>query len=293
MFCFSTFPSRRVRYNRSTAIRRQLAATGSVMEKNMNQRGPNQHDPRGNHENTHRHWSGDEPQGRHDTALRGMGGSGYSYPDERQHGGSGPSSQRGRNRDDMGEGEYYGDARYGGTRDPLSTSSVGWGGEGGGFAGYTPSRDRDATPLGGGVLSGDRMPRGLREARAEPRADYRGLGPRSYRRSDARIYEDVNERLAADPHLDAEDVTIEVSDGVVTLSGTVRERWMKHRAEDLVDSCRHVQDIHNNIRVAGNDGDRSSRSTDRAASPLDIDESTGGSAMANEASSTRKDESSH
>lgn len=236
-------------------MRHRLAATGSVMgRKNMNQRAP--HDPRENRENTYRHRPGGEPQGRHDTALRGMGGSGYNYPDARQHGGSGPSRQGERNDDPSeGRGEYHGDARYSGTRDPLSTSSVGWGGEGGGFAGYTPSRDRDATPLGGGVLSGDRMPRGIPEeartdVRNETRADYRGLGPRSYRRSDARIYEDVNERLAADPELDADDITVEVSDGLVTLSGTVQERWMKHRTEDLVDSCRHVQDIRNDIRVA-------------------------------------------
>ncbi|WP_368562175.1 BON domain-containing protein [Pseudoxanthomonas sp. UTMC 1351] len=264
----------------------------------MNQRTQNQHDPRENRENIHRHRPGDEPQGRHDTALRGMGGSGYNYPDERHHGGSGPSPQHGRNRDDLGEGEYYGDARYGGTRDPLSTSSVGWGGEGGGFAGYTRSRDRDAAPLGGGVLSGDRMPRGIPDegrtgVRNASRIDYRGFGPRSYRRSDARIYEDVNERLAADAELDADDITVEVSDGVVTLNGTVQERWMKHRAEDLVDSCRHVQDIQNNIRVARSDGGESPRSTERAVSPLDIAESTGGSAMANESPGTRKDKSTY
>lgn len=262
-----------------------------------NQQAPNQHDPRENR--AYRHRPGVEPQGRHDTALRGMGGSGYSYPDARQHGGSGPSRQSGINDDPSeGGGEYYGDARYGGTRDPLSSSSVGWGGEGGGFAGYTQSRDRDATPLGGGVLSGDGMPRGIPDEarvdfRAGPRADYRGLGPRSYRRSDARIYEDVNERLAADPELDADDIAVEVSDGVVTLSGTVPERWMKHRAEDLVDSCRHMQDIQNNIRVARGDGGESSRMTEQTASPLDIAESTGGSAMANEASETRKGESAH
>ena len=142
------------------------------------------------------------------------------------------------------------------------------------------------------------MPRGIpdearTDIRNERRADYRGMGPRSYRRSDARIYEDVNERLAADPELDADDITVEVSDGVVTLSGTVQERWMKHRTEDLVDSCRHVQDIQNNIRVSRSDGGGSSRNTEQTASPLDIDESTGGSAMAGQASDKRKGESAH
>jgi osmotically-inducible protein OsmY len=270
----------------------------------MNQRAPHQHapnqqDPRENRENAYRHRPEGEPQGRHDTALRGMGGSGYSYPDARQHGGTGLLRQSERNDDPSeGNGEYYGDARYGGTRDPLSTSSVGWGGEGGGFAGYTASRDRDATPLGGGVLGGDRMPRGIpdearTDVRNQPRTDYRGRGPRSYRRSDARLYEDVNERLTADPELDADDITVEVSDGVVTLSGSVQARWMKHRAEDLVDSCRHVQDIHNHIRVMRSDGGGSSPTSEQKASPLDVAESTGGSAMAAAAADTRKSGSSH
>jgi hypothetical protein len=251
----------------------------------------NQNDPRDPRNNDYRQRPGDEPQGRHDTALRGMGGSGYSYPDPGRHGGSGPSRRSGSGDDPSeGSGEYYGDPRYGGTRDPLSTSAVGWGGEGGGFAGYTPSRDRDATPLGGGVLSGDRMPRGIPD---EARADHRGRGPRNYRRSDARIYEDVNDRLAADPELDADDITVEVGDGVVTLSGTVQERWMKHRAEDLADSCRHVQDIHNHIRVARSSDTDASGGIGQHASPLDIDESTGGSAMANETSEAHKGGSAH
>ena len=43
----------------------------------MNQRSPNQQDqngPRENRDNVYRHRPGVEPQGRHDTALRGMGG---------------------------------------------------------------------------------------------------------------------------------------------------------------------------------------------------------------------------
>lgn len=254
----------------------------------------NQRNPHDNRDNLHRYRAGVEPQGRHDTALRGMGGSGYSYPDEGQHGGAGrPRHNRQGDGPYEDSGEYYGDARYGGTRDPLSTSSVGWGGEGGGFAGYTSSRDRDATPLGGGVLSGDRMPRGIPdEARTDVRADYRGRGPRSYRRSDARIYEDVCERLAADPQLDADDITVEVSDRVVTLSGTVPERWMKHRAEDLSDSCRHVQDVQNDIRVVRSDRNQSQGRAE-TASPLDIAESTGGPAMMNTDSDTRKGESAH
>lgn len=174
--------------------------------------------------------------------------------------------------------------------DPLSMSSVGWGGEGGGFGGYTASRARDPTPLGGGVLSGDRVRAG--GVPAEARADYRGRGPRGYRRSDARIYEEVNERLTADPQLDAGDIMVEVNDGLVILRGTVEQRWMKHRAEDLAESCRHVRDIENHLRIARRDA-VPQRAADNAPSPLDIDESTGGSAMASARSAARKGESTH
>lgn len=89
------------------------------------------------------------------------------------------------------------------------------------------------------------------ERRAEPTPpqDFRGRGPRGYVRSDERIGEDIQERLTEDPMLDAGDVTVEVRDGMVTLSGQVRQRWLKHHAEDLVDACSGVRDIRNELRV--------------------------------------------
>lgn len=78
---------------------------------------------------------------------------------------------------------------------------------------------------------------------------YQGRGPRNYTRSDARIAEDLNERLADSEAIDASDIVVEVAQGVVTLSGTVERRWMKHLAEDLADRCSGVKDVHNHIRV--------------------------------------------
>ena len=43
---------------------------------------------------------------------------------------------------------------------------------------------------------------------------------------------------------------MQVSQGVVTLSGTVAERAMKHRAEDLAERCTGVRDVENRIRVS-------------------------------------------
>lgn len=80
---------------------------------------------------------------------------------------------------------------------------------------------------------------------------HRGKGPKGYTRSDERILEDLSERLAEDDEIDPSDVSIEVRDGVVTLSGSVGHRWMRHRIEDMADACRGVGDVVNQVRVAG------------------------------------------
>lgn len=101
---------------------------------------------------------------------------------------------------------------------------------------------------------------------------YRGRGPKNYSRSDERIQEDISERLWDADDVDASDVTVEVQNGEVTLRGNVEKRHIKHRIEDIVDSCGGVKDIHNEIRVqprnewpydkgaaAGNDGNPATR----------------------------------
>ena len=79
----------------------------------------------------------------------------------------------------------------------------------------------------------------------------RRRGPKNYRRSDIRIYEDVCDRIAEHPAIDASEVEVEVKDGEVTLKGTVEERWMKRLAEDIAEVIPGVQDVHNQIRVRG------------------------------------------
>lgn len=77
----------------------------------------------------------------------------------------------------------------------------------------------------------------------------RGRGPKNYTRSDARIQEDISERLWDADDVDASDVSVDVRDGEVTLRGNVEHRSTKHRIEDIADSCSGVKDIHNEIRV--------------------------------------------
>ena len=82
---------------------------------------------------------------------------------------------------------------------------------------------------------------------------YRGRGPKGYRRSDERIKEDVNDRLSDDYYLDASDVEVMVENTEVTLTGTVRNRNDKRRAEDLAESVSGVTNVENRLRVKQSD----------------------------------------
>lgn len=87
-------------------------------------------------------------------------------------------------------------------------------------------------------------------AEARRDVDHRGRGPKGYVRSDARIEEDVHDRLTDDPALDASDIEVAVKDREVTLDGTVESRRDKRRAEDCVDSVSGVVHVQNNLRLA-------------------------------------------
>lgn len=75
-----------------------------------------------------------------------------------------------------------------------------------------------------------------------------GRPPRGYQRSDDRIREEVCELLMEGP-VDVGDVEVTVSNGEVTLSGLVEERWEKRAIEDIAVQVRGVHDVHNRVRV--------------------------------------------
>jgi hypothetical protein len=81
-------------------------------------------------------------------------------------------------------------------------------------------------------------------------------GPRGYRRSDARIHEDICEALTRDPDVDAGDIEVVVQNGDVTLGGTVEERRWKRQAEAIAEGVRGVNDIFNLIRVRRTDAEQ-------------------------------------
>ncbi len=78
---------------------------------------------------------------------------------------------------------------------------------------------------------------------------HRGKGPKGYRRSDERIREEVNDRLADDPHVDAREIEVTVQNGDITLTGTIDDRYAKRRAEDIVESVSGVRNVENRLRV--------------------------------------------
>jgi hypothetical protein len=133
-------------------------------------------------------------------------------------------------------------------------------------AGFRPGRERygarqanrpqeTGSPRGRGIIDGnpqvDRVARGDFEPGFYERfgGEHRGKGPKNYTRSDERIKEDVNDRLADDAWLDASEIEVAVKDGEVTLSGTVRSREDKRRAEDLVEDVSGVKHVQCNLRA--------------------------------------------
>lgn len=131
----------------------------------------------------------------------------------------------------------------------------------GGYAGE-PVDHFEEHGSGSGYASGGRRadqgwfggPTGHRDRPSwQTQGEHSGRGPRDYRRSDHRIQEDVNDRLSDDPWVDASDISVEVKDGEVTLSGMVDSRDAKRRAEDCAESVSGVRHCQNNLRVRSQD----------------------------------------
>ena len=85
--------------------------------------------------------------------------------------------------------------------------------------------------------------------RSQNRGRFTGYGPRDYKRSDERILEDVNDRLTWHSMIDASDISVAVSNGIVTLTGSVDTRGDKRLAEDIADDIPGVWDVDNRLHV--------------------------------------------
>lgn len=78
---------------------------------------------------------------------------------------------------------------------------------------------------------------------------FAGKGPKGYQRSDERIREEISDRLTDDGDIDPSDIEVAVSQGEVTLTGSVESRQVKRAVEDLVEFVPGVRDIRNELRV--------------------------------------------
>jgi osmotically-inducible protein OsmY len=67
-------------------------------------------------------------------------------------------------------------------------------------------------------------------APAAASAQYRGVGPKGYRRSDPRVREHVCDQLLLDPYLDASRIVVRVANGRVVLTGSVPNERMRESA---------------------------------------------------------------
>lgn len=209
------------------------------------------------------------------SAYQGPYGEEYGYgQDEFRTRGQGSYGQRTGGRSGYGE---YGDAPYGQSAS-MRPNQQRYGGQRryGERSGYDVSAQYGQSGYGYGQNRSEEMPMGMGSAAGNygrsgygaeqdrgqrfgqesfgrgsygAQGRYQGYGPRNYTRSDERITEELNERLTDDPDIDAGDINVRVSNGMVTLEGTVDDRWMKHRAEDIADSCSGVKDVTNSIRV--------------------------------------------
>ncbi len=81
------------------------------------------------------------------------------------------------------------------------------------------------------------------------RGPYSGYGPQGYQRPDAKISEDVNDRLTQHGQFDASDISVTVTAGTVVLDGWVDTGLDRRLAEDVVDGVSGVWDVHNHLRV--------------------------------------------
>jgi hypothetical protein len=84
----------------------------------------------------------------------------------------------------------------------------------------------------------------------DPLPSQRGRGPKNYRRTDERIRDEVCSLLTIDEEVDASDIDVAAADSIVTFVGTVKNRNMKRRAEDIALSVPGVVDVQNELTIA-------------------------------------------
>ena len=228
---------------------------------------------------------------------RGHRGSGYDRDERREYSREdyGASNRGGRDR-----GGYYGGSfsrtgeegrggqGYGWQRDEFGREASGRSYTGNDGRGFGYGSDQRSSYGGSGYGGGDRGREGYghrgsdrgfferaadevsswfgdRDAEQRREADYRGRGPKGYKRSDGRVQEDVSDRLADDSYVDASEIEVTVSGGEVTLTGSVDSRQARRRAEDIAEQVSGVGYVQNNLRIRTGGGETAAVGTGSGA----------------------------
>jgi hypothetical protein len=191
--------------------------------------------------------------GRHDMTDQNFAGDRYGEQGHERWGssnlGSGMSGQRWGSRwrgNPSFGGQGYGNFdRYGGQGYGQGYGQ-GMGGQGIGYGQQLGQQPWDR-PFGyQGWSGGQEGPRWSGESQlGSPRRQWRA--PKGYTRSDERIREEVCDRLGME--FDASDVEVKVSEGEVTLNGSVHDRGEKYRMEELIEGLGGVKNVHNLLQV--------------------------------------------
>jgi hypothetical protein len=84
---------------------------------------------------------------------------------------------------------------------------------------------------------------------AERAGGFRGIGPRGYRRTPERIYEDICDRLTDNPFIDASDIDVATSGTEIVLSGSVDSAIALSQAQQIAAEVVGVSHVHNRLRV--------------------------------------------
>ena len=81
--------------------------------------------------------------------------------------------------------------------------------------------------------------------------DHSGEGPANYHADpDARIVDEINNRLTDHSGIDASRIEVASTSGAVTLNGQVTTSAQRHQAEELAHSVAGVSQVENRLQVA-------------------------------------------
>ena len=90
-------------------------------------------------------------------------------------------------------------------------------------------------------------------SKKDTRSEFYGKGPKGYKRTDEKIYEDVCEMLMRHRDIDASEIAVSVKEGVVTLSGRVDTSRNRHLAELIIEDLSGVREISNELSLMTHD----------------------------------------